>query len=224
MHKMSKTLDPKDIIAIVDTREQLPLDLSPMSVVRKTLSTADYSAIGLENELALERKSLQDLIACMTRDRERFEKVMQRMLAYPVRAVLVECTWQDLEAGNWISKLSARAATGSVISWMCKGIPFIFTGTRERSSSIVSRMIYHTAKQRHDQLIRMVYHKEDPHHPMTSKTKNYIEGVTSSTTCIDPNFPCSSITLKEFFTDPEDTSSVIDFDSELEATYKHYVV
>ena len=36
-------LQPADVTAIVDTREQLPLDLSPLRVERGTLATGDYS-------------------------------------------------------------------------------------------------------------------------------------------------------------------------------------
>ena len=48
----------ENLTAIVDLREQLPLDLSPLRTIRGTLATGDYSVQGLENIVAIERKSL----------------------------------------------------------------------------------------------------------------------------------------------------------------------
>ena len=75
--------EPKveDILAIVDTREQRPLDLSPLQVVRGTLATGDYSVVGLESVVAVERKSLDDLLGCIGTDRARFDREVQRLLA-----------------------------------------------------------------------------------------------------------------------------------------------
>ena len=56
-----KTIEPRDIVAIIDTREQAPLDLSPLRTEKGTLTTGDYSIKGLESEIAIERKSLPDL-------------------------------------------------------------------------------------------------------------------------------------------------------------------
>ena len=84
----------QDLTAIVDTREQTPLDLAPLKTVRGTLSTGDYSIVGLEHVVAIERKSRDDLIACVGRERERFDREVKRLLAYHVRSLVVESTWQ----------------------------------------------------------------------------------------------------------------------------------
>jgi uncharacterized protein (DUF433 family) len=55
---------PEQLIAVIDTREQGPLNLSPLRTVRRTLLTGDYSVRGLESVVAVERKSLADLVAC----------------------------------------------------------------------------------------------------------------------------------------------------------------
>ena len=46
---------PEQVTAVVDTRERIPLDLTPLKTVRKTLVTGDYSVQGLEDIIAVER-------------------------------------------------------------------------------------------------------------------------------------------------------------------------
>ncbi len=106
------------LVAIVDTREQRPLDLSPLSTERGTLATGDYSVRGLEGVVAIERKSLADLVACVGRDRKRFEREVQRLLSFPMRAVVVEASWGDLERGAWRGEVTPAAVVGSVLGWV----------------------------------------------------------------------------------------------------------
>ena len=96
------------ITALIDTREQLPLDLPGLHCQPATLATGDYSLRGMEAAVALERKSLPDLLACCGRERERFDREVQRLLAYPVRALVVEASWTDIEVGDWRSRLTPK--------------------------------------------------------------------------------------------------------------------
>ena len=64
-------LRPEHVVAIIDTREQLPLDLSPLQSVAGSLTTGDYSVRGLESIIAIERKGLSDLLGCVGQERER---------------------------------------------------------------------------------------------------------------------------------------------------------
>lgn len=136
------------LVAVVDTREQRPLDLSPMQMVPGTLATGDYSVKGLEHVVSVERKSLPDLLACVGQERERFDREVQRLLAYPTRALVVEATWQDIEAGNWQSRVSAAAALGSLLGWVAMGLPIIMSGDHKRAGTYVSRILYIAARRR----------------------------------------------------------------------------
>ena len=62
-------LKPEMVTAIIDTREQLPVDLDPLQSVVRTLDLADYSWVGGEHICRIERKSLGDLLACVGRER-----------------------------------------------------------------------------------------------------------------------------------------------------------
>ncbi len=141
-------LKPENIVAIIDQREQCPLDLFPLAVERGTLTTGDYSLRGLEKIVAIERKSLQDAIACCGRERDRFEREMHRILSYPCRALVVEATWYDIEAGEWRGDITPAQVLGSLLSWMMQGIPVLMAGDHERAGRYVARMLLLAARRR----------------------------------------------------------------------------
>ena len=107
---------------VVDSREQAPFPFrgpryEGVSVEVGALGTGDYSLAGLTDKVAVERKELADLVACLGRERERFEREMQRAAALDAFAVVVEASWQDLAAGNYRSRLNPHAACQSVLAF-----------------------------------------------------------------------------------------------------------
>lgn len=140
-------LRPDDVTCIIDTREQLPLDLSPMKTKPGTLPTGDYSVLGLENLVAIERKSLSDYLGVVGGGRERFEREAQRLLAYPVRAIVVEAAWAELECGQWRNRLSSAQVIGSTLGWIAAGIPVVLPGSRQAAQSVVGRLLFLAARR-----------------------------------------------------------------------------
>ena len=65
--KLPATLKPEEITAVSDQQEEIPFDLSPLQTVRAHLTTGDYSVVGLEHVISIERKSLTDLLKCVAR-------------------------------------------------------------------------------------------------------------------------------------------------------------
>ena len=68
---------------IVDSREQAPFPFrgpryEGVTVEMGALSVGDYSLAGLADRVAVERKSLPDLVMCLGRERERFERELAR--------------------------------------------------------------------------------------------------------------------------------------------------
>ncbi len=136
------------MVAIQDSREQRPLCLDPLRVEIAGLTTGDYSVKGLESIVAIERKSRDDLLACVGQERERFDREVVRLLAYPVRALVIESTWPELEAGNWRSKITPAAAVGSCIGWIAAGLPIILAGDHQRAGRFVAKLLYTAARRR----------------------------------------------------------------------------
>ncbi len=141
-------LDHTKLTAIIDTREQKPLNLTPFKVIRKSIPTGDYSLVGLESHICVERKEFSDLVGCMTSSRERFEKELHRMRAYPFRCIVVEGSYSDLAAGNYRSKLNPISALHSVSSWVSKyQIPIMFVGDANAAADFVKHYMYSTAQR-----------------------------------------------------------------------------
>lgn len=148
MAKAHKELKPSDVTVIVDTREQRPFDLSPLKMIGGTLATGDYSVVGLQHEIAIERKSLSDLLGCIGQERERFDREIKRLLGYPVRCVIVESTWQALHEGKWRCQVRPEAALGSVYGWIAHGVPFVFAGDAKEAGLAASRILFIAARRR----------------------------------------------------------------------------
>lgn len=121
---------------IQDSREQSPYVFQAqryegVMVAVGTLQTGDYSLTGLQDKVAVERKELSDLVLCLGRERERFERELQRGAALDAFAVVVEASWADLAGGNFRSKLNPHAACQSVLAFMSRyRTPFFFAGSR----------------------------------------------------------------------------------------------
>ena len=141
-------LKPENIVCLTDNREQCPLDLAPLAVEMATLQVGDYSVRGLEHIVAIERKELSDLIGCVGRERDRFEREMHKILAYPCRALVVEATWHDIEAGGWRGDITTAQALGSLLGWIVAGVPVLMAGDHERAGRYVARMLLLAARRR----------------------------------------------------------------------------
>ncbi len=118
---------------LVDTREQRPFTFERYDVQIQpgTLTVGDYSLAGLQDKVAVERKSLPDLVGCLGRERERFERELQRGAALDAFAVVVEGSWSDLANGNFRSQLNPHAACQSTLAFMARyRVPFLFAGSR----------------------------------------------------------------------------------------------
>lgn len=141
-----KELEPADVTAICDTREQAALDLLLPTEVG-TLKTGDYSVKGLEHVICVERKSLADLVMCCGRERERFEACVQRMRAYETRVLVIEASWGAIELGQWRSQLKPNHVKGTLYSWM-KWVSVILAGDPQAASAIVSGVLFSAARHR----------------------------------------------------------------------------
>ena len=120
---------------LVDTREQRPFTFEheryDVQIQPGTLSVGDYSLAGLQDKVAVERKSLPDLVGCLGRERERFERELQRGAALDAFAVVIEAGWADLAGGNFRSQLNPHAACQSTLAFMARyRVPFLFAGSR----------------------------------------------------------------------------------------------
>ena len=123
---------------IVDSREQMPFSFTGskcyegVTVSRGSLTTGDYSLEGLESFVAVERKSLPDLVMCLGKERERFVRELERGRALQAFAVICEGGLHELVHGQYRSLLNPHSACQSVAAFMARmRIPFFFAGGRD---------------------------------------------------------------------------------------------
>ena len=145
--KLPPKLDPSDVVAIVDSREQNPLDLTPLQTVPGSLQTGDYSLQGCD-EIRIERKSLPDLLMCVGTERERFDREVERLMAFRIPILLVESSWAEIELGQWRSKVRPEAVMGSLMSWQARGIAVHMAGNHDHAGKHAARLLYHVARRR----------------------------------------------------------------------------
>ncbi len=136
------------LTAVVDSREQTPWDLAPMTMETDGLSVGDYSVRGLESIVAIERKSLADFVGCCGGERNRFQKELDRLGGWPVNAIVIEANWADLELGQWRSKLSAKQVQASFCSWIAQGHRIILGRDHATAASIARAILFYAARYR----------------------------------------------------------------------------
>lgn len=139
-----------ELTAIVDTREQRPLELAKYGIKIEvgTLSHGDYSLKwpDLRRIMAIERKSLDDFTACCGRERDRFEKEIAALRGYRYRAIICEFSLQNILCHDYRSQINPDSVIGSMARWMVEGIPFIMAENHEGSAYVIAKMMRLVAK------------------------------------------------------------------------------
>lgn len=132
------------LVAIIDTREQMPLNTEPLISKRGTLSTGDYSIEGYENLITVEVKALSDFVGCCTHSRDRFERELVRMREYPYRAIVVKSTWSAIELKQYHGATHPNAVLGSAMAFaMSAQVPIIMSGGGYViTSKLVARLLW----------------------------------------------------------------------------------
>jgi len=147
---------------IIDTREQNPFtfdavrldkaqqrngqtsDTVQVLTTRATLQTGDYSIQGLEDKIAIERKSAADLCQTITHGRDRFVRELERMQLMDFGMVVVETELsQLLTTPPDRSKIQPKTITRSVIAWQqrYKRIHWMFLPGRRAASNWTYRVL-----------------------------------------------------------------------------------
>ena len=122
---------PQPVI-LVDSREQRPylFQKFPCAIKRVGLKQGDYSVEGLESRVAVERKSLSDLVGTLTQGRDRFYRELDRLASYDFVAIVIEATYRQVAHGPYAF---SRAKPYSIIRTLHsiqqkRGVQVIFAG------------------------------------------------------------------------------------------------
>lgn len=140
-----------DIIIVVDGREPKTGGWEPyftVPTVRGPLDTGDYSVVGCEELICIERKTLDDLISCFTGERERFVRELRRFRMIPDRYIICEANYEDLLRGEYHSKMHPRAAWASAVALMTRyRIPLLMAGDAETAAELCQAILVRWFKE-----------------------------------------------------------------------------
>ncbi|MDQ7830269.1 MAG: ERCC4 domain-containing protein [Desulfovibrionaceae bacterium] len=162
-------MDKTPLQIICDTREQKPWTFENynVTVVRAGLRSGDYSLAGHEHEIALERKSLDDLVQSLSHGRTRFEAEIERLSAISFAAVLVEASAEDVARHRYQSQMNPASVMQSMFSWTVRyRVPFLLCGSRRAAEYAA-----------HGLLSKYQKHVEDREKEKQAVT--YLEGLTA---------------------------------------------
>lgn len=123
-----------DFIIVADTREQHPYSF-PCTTNRKALVAGDYSVEGLEDRVAVERKSLADFVHTVIHDHERFGRELLLLSTYNAACVVVEADLDSVLRGGRQDDLRGakpESVLGAAMHIHLRyGIPVFWCGSRQ---------------------------------------------------------------------------------------------
>ncbi len=125
---------------IIDTREQEPysFDSRLAAAVRRALPAGDYSVEGLEDRVAVERKSLDDFVSTVIHARPRFRAELRKLGGYRAACVVVEGGVGDVLLQHYRGAAHPNAVMGNALSIILDfGIPVFFCGNRQAACQFV---------------------------------------------------------------------------------------
>lgn len=157
---MTAPFDRQLLRLVVDSREQAPFAFTgfPVEVSVVALEAGDYSVAGFTRRIAVERKELQDLVGCLSGDRDRFERELARLRGYDAAAVVVEAPALALRTGRYLGRLDAGAAWQSVLAFSMRyRMPFIFCADRADAEAVTFDLLRHFARDRWRELQALNY-------------------------------------------------------------------
>jgi ERCC4-type nuclease len=148
LKSLGELADMRPII-VVDTREQLPLVFTRLPSIIGALPSGDYSALGLENAIAVERKSIADLVSCCSgENRERFERELHRLRGFRFKRLLIVGSQADIEQHAYRSRIGPKAVLSTLAAFEIRfDVPVVWAGTPEVAALRVETWVWWFARE-----------------------------------------------------------------------------
>ena len=128
------------VTIVIDTREQEAYSFDPRlaATERRALPAGDYSVAGLENTVAVERKSLDDFVSTVIHNRARFRKELRKLAEYRAACVVVEAGLLEVLMHRYRGDAHPNAVLGSALGIIFDfGIPVFFCSSRQAACQFV---------------------------------------------------------------------------------------
>lgn len=127
---------------VIDSREQrgYTWDSDPLgnpTTTTAALPAGDYSIEGYESRIAIERKSLEDFINTVLRDKDRFARELTLLQAYDFAAIVIEADLDKILQHAYTSQLAPSALLGIIAEYQVRFSPVHFVLASDRPSARV---------------------------------------------------------------------------------------
>ena len=137
-------------VLLVDSREKTPYTFGPFQkwfagIERRALRVGDYSIEGLEDRIAVERKTVEDLFnSCSPlSSREAFVRACARLGRLEFAALVIEGSLEDILEGFTCSNMHPNAVLGTLealaVRW---GIQPWFAGTPDLAEELTACLLH----------------------------------------------------------------------------------
>lgn len=127
------------------SREKLPYSFA---TEKGALPTGDYSISGLENRVSIERKSLDDLVGCLTQERERFERELFKRKALDYFALVIQGSLSDLAEHRYHSEALPKSIIQSLLAFSVRyRLPIFFCETRAFAEKVTESLLLKYARE-----------------------------------------------------------------------------
>lgn len=132
--------DTNGPVIVIDTREQQPYVYPGAEV--KTLPSGDYSVVGLEDQVAVERKTKADAYCSLGCERARFRREVERLALYDYAAIVIEDTAPGFLRRPAHSKMNPRSAISTLLAWSVRyGVHVFFAGDRDHAQALTRKLL-----------------------------------------------------------------------------------
>ncbi len=128
---------------IVDSREQCPWEFSPNVAPQvATLDAGDYAPRGMTDRVAIERKSVDDLVGSITTRREPFLACCDRLSRLDFACIIVEASVEDVLAQLYRSRTRPQSVIGTMLAIHADfGVPTIWAGSRKNAAHMCEKLL-----------------------------------------------------------------------------------
>lgn len=110
--------------------------------ITKTLSTGDYSIVGLEDRVAVERKSKADAYGSLGQGRARFRREFERLSKYDYAVVVIEDSVPGFLHRPPHSRMDPRSAIATLLAWSVRyRVPVFFAGDRAHGRALTQKLL-----------------------------------------------------------------------------------
>lgn len=125
---------------VIDSRERRAYGFQ--GAVVKGLPAGDYSVLGAEGRVAIERKSKADAFSSLGWGRARFHREVERLARMEYAAIVVEASLHDFLRAPPFSRVSPRSAARSLLAWSVRyRLPVFFVGDRRHGRAVTRYLL-----------------------------------------------------------------------------------